>query len=641
MRTLLLLALAAQLTLAEPAPPSPAWLADITRVAYTDLPNAVRTPTWPGPVIEDFAKAGVQMMFSRVQSGSAWDGLGWRSAFGDPVGSMKDFDGTRDVVDLCHRHGLRYIGYYWAQREPAALGTAHPEYLQRTTEGNPLDYFCLNNAAYRELVRHRIVELVADWKVDGIFFDMYHPGTNRCYCDACRAAFRARSGQEPPTRENLSDPLWQSWTRFKQDSINATLLEFNKAIKAADPEAVLITNTWNAWVYRKGDFVPKGVDVVDSVDGLLEEIGWYDRADPNFFAFPARHNYMSAHLAGLCRGKRAFMWSSPSFAGWPPLGPVEVRARIMTMLTNGCVPAQSVPGRDVLTDYLPRLAALDEVVKGAEPFPWCGLVVSQKTELWYGQDKFRERYLNGVYGAFQALLERHLPVQIVTDHQLTTGDLGAVPGPVPAEHGILSDREMAVLREFVRGGGSLVATYETSLFDEHGRQRDDFGLADLFGAHFIRRHDTTGSQHSQTPPLANLWFPPTHPWLADPELGRTLQRRGVLEPVDKPTSSIPFFGRLLEIEPRGVDGPHVRIGGAELDPATKERQLWSNVGVVEHRYGRARWPTAVRRVRLVLPLGLRVPRPRHGVDAARGGDRTAAGRGRGAVDRADQHLHPG
>jgi len=36
-------------------------------------------------------------------------------------------------------------------------------------------------------------------------------------------------------------------------------------------------------------------------------------------------------------------------------------------------------------------------------------------------------------------------------------------------------------------GRSPLATYETSLFDEDGDEQPDFGLADLFGAHFERR----------------------------------------------------------------------------------------------------------------------------------------------------------
>ena len=48
----------------------------------------------------------------------------------------------------------------------------------------------------------------------------------------------------------------------------------------------------------------------------------------------------------------------------------------------------------------------------------------------------------------------------------------------------LSDEQCRQLRAFVERGGSLVATYETSLYDEWGARRKDFGLADLFGVSF-------------------------------------------------------------------------------------------------------------------------------------------------------------
>jgi hypothetical protein len=48
----------------------------------------------------------------------------------------------------------------------------------------------------------------------------------------------------------------------------------------------------------------------------------------------------------------------------------------------------------------------------------------------------------------------------------------------------LSDSQAAQLRSFVENGGGLVATHETSLRDERGRRRDNFGLADLFDVSF-------------------------------------------------------------------------------------------------------------------------------------------------------------
>ncbi len=42
-----------------------------------------------------------------------------------------------------------------------------------------------------------------------------------------------------------------------------------------------------------------------------------------------------------------------------------------------------------------------------------------------------------------------------------------------------------MLRDYVRKGGTLIATHLTSVADEYGRVRKDFGLADVFGASFL------------------------------------------------------------------------------------------------------------------------------------------------------------
>ena len=47
----------------------------------------------------------------------------------------------------------------------------------------------------------------------------------------------------------------------------------------------------------------------------------------------------------------------------------------------------------------------------------------------------------------------------------------------------MSDDEVEGVRRFVANGGGLIATAETSLYDENFRIRDDFALADVFGAH--------------------------------------------------------------------------------------------------------------------------------------------------------------
>jgi hypothetical protein len=48
---------------------------------------------------------------------------------------------------------------------------------------------------------------------------------------------------------------------------------------------------------------------------------------------------------------------------------------------------------------------------------------------------------------------------------------------------LLSDAQCEQLRAYVRQGGSLLATFESSMYNEHNQRRPDFGLADVFGIH--------------------------------------------------------------------------------------------------------------------------------------------------------------
>jgi hypothetical protein len=64
-------------------------------------------------------------------------------------------------------------------------------------------------------------------------------------------------------------------------------------------------------------------------------------------------------------------------------------------------------------------------------------------------------------------------------------DAGQLAVLVLPNVGALSDAQVASIRRFVQRGGGLLATGESSLFNEWGDPRSDFALADLFGAHVI------------------------------------------------------------------------------------------------------------------------------------------------------------
>ena len=99
---------------------------------------------------------------------------------------------------------------------------------------------------------------------------------------------------------------------------------------------------------------------------------------------------------------------------------------------------------------------------------------------WFHGGKI-EDHINGWY---QALIEARLPFEMVHDGLLDPEHLAPFRTLILPGIAALSDEQCNQLRAFVQRGGGLVATHETSLRDEQGAPRKNFGLADLFGVDF-------------------------------------------------------------------------------------------------------------------------------------------------------------
>jgi hypothetical protein len=176
-------------------------------------------------------------------------------------------------------------------------------------------------------------------------------------------------------------------------------------------------------------------------------------------------------------------------------GGEEIRLWAADLIANGMRPWFS-KFAGVLHD--PRwLAPVEEVFRwchGAErylrnerPLARVGLVYSQQSA-WSGDSaRVRERVEEPALGWYQALVESRIPFELVHDRLLDDEHLAAFRTLVLPNVEALSDVQCAQIAAFVRRGGGLVATWETSLRDENGAERRNFGLRDLFGVSFVGR----------------------------------------------------------------------------------------------------------------------------------------------------------
>jgi hypothetical protein len=77
----------------------------------------------------------------------------------------------------------------------------------------------------------------------------------------------------------------------------------------------------------------------------------------------------------------------------------------------------------------------------------------------------------------QALIQGRVPFDIIFDDNLK--DLSKYRVLALPDQECLTDEQMILIRQFVRGGGGLVATEGTSLYNAWRQRRRDFGLKDL------------------------------------------------------------------------------------------------------------------------------------------------------------------
>jgi hypothetical protein len=88
---------------------------------------------------------------------------------------------------------------------------------------------------------------------------------------------------------------------------------------------------------------------------------------------------------------------------------------------------------------------------------------------------------------YQALIEARIPFEMAHDRLLDPEHIGKFKLLILPNIAALSDKQCEQLRQYAAAGGSILATHETSLYDEWGVRRPNFGLSSLFGVKFNGR----------------------------------------------------------------------------------------------------------------------------------------------------------
>jgi hypothetical protein len=352
-------------------------------------------------------------------------------------------------------------------------------------------------------------EIVGRYQPDGIFINRW-AGSGMCYCAHCRKGFKEATGNELPRTDDPHDPARQAYVRWSQERLFALWRLWEKEVRAVKADARVIPNTGGGAVSPLdmatiGELAPVLFADRQARSGLMPP--WANgKAAKEYRAVMGRKPVGGIFSVGV---EEAYRWKDSVQSE------AEVRIWFADGVANGLRP-WFTKFSGVLHDrrWLKVVEDLYRWHKGAEkylrneaPLARVGLVYSQRTAWFHGGPRAREKVEDHVLGWYQALIEARIPFEMVHDRLLDPEHLTRLKTLILPNVAVLSDEQCRLLRDFVGRGGGLVATYETSLYDERGGRRGDFGLAELFGVEF--RGHTPG-------PMRNAYLRLE----ADPRTGR-------------------------------------------------------------------------------------------------------------------------
>lgn len=368
---------------------------------------------------------------------------------------------------------------------------AHPEWLNIDENGKPRRHpampetrlitcaFGTYNFDFMTQV-HR--EIVTNYAVDGLFCNRWQDwARGMCYCDSCQKQFRAASGMDLPRSKDSLDPVNIRYVEWAQERLVDLWNLWQSECQKINPKFRYFSNI--------GLSFDKMVELAPTV--LVEQQSRGNRQPWAYGAAGKQHRAIFDKktligLGGVTNSARRAIAPEAEVRVWT-LGAIANGIRPWILKTSADSPDKRwIPAIEKVYSWHWRN---EKYMRNKENLARVGVVCSGLGAAGVaGPGAFADTVdANPVKGMYQALVERRIPFELVSDtHFMDTSRLDRFRLLILPDIKSLTDEQCEYLRQYVNRGGSLLATFETSLLNGSSR-RKDFGLADLLGVTFTGR----------------------------------------------------------------------------------------------------------------------------------------------------------
>jgi hypothetical protein len=402
-----------------------------------------------------------------------------------------------ELLAGCRKLGMVVL----ARTDPHAahqdLCDAHPDWIAVDAQGRKRRHWaspdlwvtCALGPYNFDFMTQVTREIVSLYPVDGIFSNRW-AGSGMCYCEHCAASFRAACQMDLPRTSDPRDPARRNYILWRERRLFELWRLWDAAIRQIDPHARFIANAGGGALSgldmkTLGELAPTLAADRQARRGLMPP--WANGKNAKEYrATLGRKAIIGIFSVGL---EEPYRWKDSVQT------PEEIRVWVADGIANGLRPwftkfSGTLYDRrwlKVVEDIYGWHYRAERYLRNEAPLARVAMVYSQQTATFYGGEHASQKVEDHTLGMYHALVEARIPFEMVHDRLLDAGHVDRFKLLILPNIAALSTAQCAELRQYVARGGSLLATYETSLYDEWGALRADFGLADVFGVAYEGR----------------------------------------------------------------------------------------------------------------------------------------------------------
>jgi hypothetical protein len=418
------------------------------------------------------------------------------------------------LCDEIHRAGMRVITRVDFRGVETRRYNLHPDWFALDQDGNvkagisgnaKLARPCYNSPYTNEYAEQIIDYLLTTFPIDGIWENALGFDNSPCYCKRCRDLYRDETGKEIPRLENgdmaaLDTPAFAEYRAWKAKHADLHIERLRRVTKKHGEDKAFCAEIFDLYNHgfsrntgidhanakKSFDFIvscvfldsahdPSQNRVYDIINNAATTIRFSRALDPKKQPVIVTGNNGTRwrYITDPLLETRLWMWQIASVGGG-----------IWNCYFNGQHPAITHDRRGAYNekDIYTYLADNSAIISDSVPAADLGIYYSvpTKDKLIRGDERTDEF---GIYirGLERVLLEHHIQYSFLPDGEFSAEKLRGLKALALPNVAYISDAHLEIIRQFVKEGGGLVASKNTSLFDEKGNARRDFGLRDLLG----------------------------------------------------------------------------------------------------------------------------------------------------------------